>query len=70
MQFPEMLRSMPLIRTNVSEEVITSIIMVTKLGEQGTLAVGFNRSTLRRIAPHDVTSQETAFFIVLSLIAV
>jgi hypothetical protein len=44
-----MLRCMPLARTDVSEELSTSIIRVTRIGELGTtLAVISNRSTLRR----------------------
>jgi hypothetical protein len=37
-----------LLRTDVSEEHIASIIRVTNVGEQGTLAVTSNRNTLRR----------------------
>jgi hypothetical protein len=36
-------------RTDVSEENITSIIKVTRIGKQGTLAVTRNRITLRII---------------------
>jgi hypothetical protein len=43
-----MLRRVALVRTNVSEERIASIIGVTRIGELGTLAVTSNRSTLRR----------------------
>jgi hypothetical protein len=44
-----MLRRVALVRTDVSEERITSIIRVTRIGELGTtLAVTSNRSTLRR----------------------
>jgi hypothetical protein len=42
-----MLRRVALIRTDVSEERIASIITVTRIGELGTLAVTSNRSTLR-----------------------
>jgi hypothetical protein len=38
----------PLVRTNVLEECITSIIRVVRIGELGTLAVTSNRSTLWR----------------------
>jgi hypothetical protein len=44
-----MLRPVALVRTDVSEESIASIIRVTRIGELGTtLAVTSNRSTLRR----------------------
>jgi hypothetical protein len=42
-----MLRRMALVRTNVSEELSTSIIRVTRIGELGTLAVTSNRRMLR-----------------------
>jgi hypothetical protein len=43
-----MLHRVPLVRTDVSEEYITAIIRVTRIGELGiTLAVTGNRSTLR-----------------------
>jgi hypothetical protein len=65
-----------LVRTDVSEKRIASIIRVTSIGELEMLAVISNRSTLRRITvytyvplkrrflqePHGVTSQTTAFF--------
>jgi hypothetical protein len=37
-----------LVKTDISEEIIASIIRVMKIGELGTLAVTSNRSTLRR----------------------
>jgi hypothetical protein len=44
----EMLRRVALVRTDVSEEHIASIIRVTGIGELGTmLAVTSNRRTLR-----------------------
>jgi hypothetical protein len=44
-----MLRSVALVRTDVSEEHRASIIRVTRIGEVGTLlAVNTNRRTLRR----------------------
>jgi hypothetical protein len=44
-----MLRRVALVRTNVSEERIASIIRVTRIGELGTmLTVTSNQSTLRR----------------------
>jgi hypothetical protein len=46
-----MLRRVALVRTDVSEELTTSIIRVTRIGELGTtLAVTSNRHTLRRNA--------------------
>jgi uncharacterized protein YqjF (DUF2071 family) len=43
------LRRVALVRTDVSEELSTSFIRVTKIGELGTtLAVTSNRRTLRR----------------------
>jgi hypothetical protein len=45
----EMLRRVALVRTDVSEERIASIIRVTRIGKLGaTLAVTNNRRTLRR----------------------
>jgi hypothetical protein len=44
------LRHVPLVRTEVSEERSASIIKVTKIGEIGTkIAVSSNRRTLRRV---------------------
>jgi hypothetical protein len=44
-----MLRRVALVRTDVSEELSTSFIRVTRIGELGTmLAVTSNRLTLRR----------------------
>jgi hypothetical protein len=44
-----MIRRVTLVRTDVSEELIASFIMVTRVGELGTpLAVTSNRRTLRR----------------------
>jgi hypothetical protein len=44
-----MLRRVALVRTDVSEELSTSFIKVTRIGEIGTtLAVTSNRRTLRR----------------------
>jgi hypothetical protein len=49
MPSPAMLRPMALIRTDVSEEHIASIIRVIRIGELGTtLAVASNRRKLRR----------------------
>jgi hypothetical protein len=44
-----MLRHVALVRTDVSEEYITSIIRVTRLGELGMIAVTSNRSMLWNI---------------------
>jgi hypothetical protein len=41
-----MLRSVALVRTDVSEDLSASIIRVTRIGELGTLAVTSNRRTL------------------------
>jgi hypothetical protein len=44
-----MLRSVALVRTDVSEELSASLIRVTRIGKLGlTLAVTSNRRTLRR----------------------
>jgi hypothetical protein len=44
-----LLRRVALVRTDVSEEHISSIIKVTRIGELGTtLAATINRSMLRR----------------------
>jgi hypothetical protein len=40
-----MLRRVALVRTDVSEELSTSVIAVTRIGELGTLAVTSNRRT-------------------------
>jgi hypothetical protein len=45
----EMLRHVAVVRTDVSEELSTSFIRVTRIGELGTtLAVTINRGTLQR----------------------
>jgi hypothetical protein len=43
-----MLRHVPLVKTDVSEEGSASIIRATRIGELGTLAVNIKRRTLRR----------------------
>jgi hypothetical protein len=69
-----MLRRETLVRADVSEELSTSSIRVTRIGELGTrLAVTSNRLCWRRRwvpperrflqEPHDVASQKTPFFI-------
>jgi hypothetical protein len=55
-----MLHRVALVRTDVSEKPITSIIWVTRIGELGTLAVTSNRRTLR---PSPVFSSEAALHI-------
>jgi hypothetical protein len=61
-----MLRSVALVRTDVSEELSASIIKVTRIGELGTLTVTNNRRSVLLFLqdPHGVTSKKTAFFIV------
>jgi hypothetical protein len=61
MAFSEILRSVALVRTDVSEELRASIIRVTRIGELGMLAVPTIRQFLQE--PHGVTSQKTPFFI-------
>jgi hypothetical protein len=39
MSYSEMLRRVPVVRTDVSEEFSASFIKVTRIGELGTLAV-------------------------------
>jgi hypothetical protein len=51
-----MLRRVALVRTDVSEELIASIIRVTRIGELRTLAVTSNRRTLRRNTKSKVQS--------------
>jgi hypothetical protein len=55
-----MLRRVAFEIADVSEELSTSIIRVTKIGELGTLAV-----TLQK--PQGVTSKKTPFFIVTAV---
>jgi hypothetical protein len=55
-----MLRRVSLVGTDVSEERSASIIMVTRIGELGTLAANDVRRFLQE--EHGVTSQKTAFF--------
>jgi hypothetical protein len=43
-----MLRNVALVRTDLSEDLSTSIIRVERIGELGSLAVTSNRRTLRR----------------------
>jgi hypothetical protein len=50
-----------LVRDDVSEETIVSVIRVTRNGELGTTKLRFLQE------PHDVTSQSTTFFIVTAV---
>jgi hypothetical protein len=51
-----MLRRAALLRTDISEERISSIIRVTRIGEIGTtLAVTNNRRTLTRATQRDIS---------------
>jgi hypothetical protein len=62
-----MLRRVALIRTDISEELSTSFIKVTIIGELGTtLAVTSNRRRFLK-EPSSVTSQKTPFFIVTAV---
>jgi hypothetical protein len=65
-----MLHSVVLVRTDVSEDSIVSVIRLTRVSELGTtLAISCNRSTQSRFLqePHAVTSHKTAFFIVTAV---
>jgi hypothetical protein len=55
-----MLRSVALVRTDISEERSSSIIRVTRIGELGTLAVTSNRHT--RCFSTKLASWSDAFF--------
>jgi hypothetical protein len=54
-----MLRLVALVRTDVSEELSTSFIRVTRIGELGTTLASYSRFLQE---PQGVTSQKTAFF--------
>jgi hypothetical protein len=57
MVYSVMLRRVALVRTDVSEELSTSFIRVTSIGELGTtLAVTSNRRTLRNIPEDTILS--------------
>jgi hypothetical protein len=73
-----MLRRVALVRTDVSEELSSSIIRVTKIGELGTLALTSNGRKLRRmmealsssetsVLRRATTSHKTTFFIVTAV---
>jgi hypothetical protein len=66
-----MLRRVVLVRTDISEEISTSFMRVTRIGELGTtLAVTSNYVPLKRRflqEPYGVTSQKTPFFIVTAV---
>jgi hypothetical protein len=51
-----MLRRVPLVRTDVSEELSASIIRVTRIGELGTMLIVFLRSVRRFIVTANVPS--------------
>jgi hypothetical protein len=55
-----MIRSVALLRTDVSEDCSASIIRVTKISELGTLAVISNGRTLRRTTITAISSQCTS----------
>jgi hypothetical protein len=55
-----MLRRVVLVRTDVSEEHSASIIMVTRIGELGTLAVTSNRRTLVTMMLEALCSSESS----------
>jgi hypothetical protein len=54
-----MLRRVALVRTDVSEELSSSIIRVTRIGELGTLAVTGNLHTLRSSSETSVLTRST-----------
>jgi hypothetical protein len=60
-----MLRRVALVRTDVSEELSTSIIRLTRMGELGRTDVPPKRRFLQE--PHGVTSQKMTFFIVTAV---
>jgi hypothetical protein len=69
-----LLRDVALVRTEVSEGSIATIIRATRIGELGTLAVTSNRVTLPRNyffgsynSHMAYTSQKTAFFMVTAV---
>jgi hypothetical protein len=61
------LRRVALVRTDVSEELRTSIIRVTIIGELGTLAVTSNRRTLRSVRRLLVTANVPSSTILVTL---
>jgi hypothetical protein len=55
-----MLRRVALVKTNVSEELSTPFIRVTRIGELGTtLVVTSNRRTLRRSSSETLSSYKS-----------
>jgi hypothetical protein len=63
------LRCVALVRTDVSEELSTSFIRVTRIGELGTtLAVTSNRRTLRRNTKYSHRSENLKSYRVYSTI--
>jgi hypothetical protein len=64
-----MLRRVALVRTDISDEGIASIIRVTRIGEIGTtLAVTSSRSTLIGCGDHSTESDESYSSIVIECI--
>jgi hypothetical protein len=61
-----MLHRIALVRTDVSEELMASIITVTRIGELGTRSV-LTRATLRNI-PEDAILHENIYFALLKSI--
>jgi hypothetical protein len=58
----EMFRRVALVRTAVSEELSSSSIRMTRIGELGTLAVTSNRRTLRRNTKYHDLDKLWSFF--------
>jgi hypothetical protein len=55
-----MLRSVTIVRIDVSEELSASFIRVTRIGELGKLAVTSNRRKLRRNTNYCISSQRAS----------
>jgi hypothetical protein len=62
-----MLRRVALVRTDISEELSASFIRMTKIGELGTTLANVPPKRLFLQERNGVTSQKSAFFIVLAL---
>jgi hypothetical protein len=56
-----MLRRVALVRTDVSEELSTSFIRETRIGELGTILAASARKRRFLQEPHGVTSRKTPF---------
>jgi hypothetical protein len=65
----EMLHCVALVRTDVSEELSSSIIRVTRISELGTTLAdtGNKAKPLFLQEPYGITSQKTPFFIVTAM---